>query len=251
MSRSKSMLTPLLLVLILGLTACVPEASSGIIGGNNGSTTPGSAQHPDNDRRDDSNNSNKSDDSDSLADPADASPQGMSRAECVIGIWQADNAVFESYMNSLVPEPSMRMSITGASLIRFDAAGQFFSWREDFTMTTRAQGQTVTHVSNSAETGDYGLVLDWGSSPSTDFLWVAETMTVIKDEVFNIGGIATVVEDGSGSAVELFNGYQGELPVVDGEPMEGSLPFTCTKNTLTFEFDVGKTMPYHRITTSG
>lgn len=176
-----------------------------------------------------------------------AEPEIITPAQCVIGTWQVDNAAFEAYMNSLIPSAGIRMTISGGNYMRFDDAGSFFSWRDDFTMTTTASGQTVEHVSNSGETGDYGLVLDWGKPPTVDFLWVAETMSVMHDEVMIVGGIATLVDDGRGTAtVELFDGFTGEVPMMDGEPLEGSLPFTCKDDTLTFEFDAGLTMPYHR-----
>lgn len=186
----------------------------------------------------------------SVEESADAAP-ALTREQCVVGTWQVDNAAFEEYLNSLmigVPTGA-RMEVSGASFWRFDDAGTFYSWREDFTFTTTAEGQTVTHVSNSAETGDYGLVLDFGAAPSTDFLWVAETMSVMHDEVITVGGIATLMDDGSGSStITLFDGYTGEVPVVEGEPIEGSLPFTCDSDTLVFEFDAGLTMPYNRTT---
>lgn len=183
----------------------------------------------------------------SSADPAEDAAPVITREQCVVGTWQVDNAAFESYMNSLIPSRDIRMEISGGNYMRFDDAGSFFSWREDFTMRSTASGQTVTHVSNSGETGDYGLVLDWGTAPSTDFLWVAETMSVMHDEVMIVGGIATVIDDGGGAAtVELFDGFTGEVPVVEGEPLEGSLPFVCDGDTLVFEFDAGLTMPYHR-----
>jgi hypothetical protein len=178
--------------------------------------------------------------------PDDTAPV-ITREECVIGTWQVDNAAFEAYMNSLIPSAGVRMTISGGNYMRFDDAGSFFSWRDDFTMTTTASGQNITHVSNSGETGDYGLVLDWGKPPTVDFLWVAETMMVVHDEVAIVGGIATLVDDGSGTAtIDLFDGFTGEVPMMDGEPLEGSLPFTCKDDTLVFEFDAGLTMPYHR-----
>lgn len=183
--------------------------------------------------------------------PDEAAPV-ITREQCVVGTWQVDNAAFEAYLNTLVPSGGIRMTVSGGNFMRFDAAGSFFSWRDNFTMTTTASGQTLEHISNSGETGDYGLVLDWGKPPTADFLWVAETMSVVHDEVMIVGGIATLVDDGSGTAtVELFDGFTGEVPLVDGEPLEGSLPFTCDGDTLTFEFDAGLTMPYHRSTATG
>ena len=215
--------------LLLMLTACFPENPPAI---------------------DPALNVPQDSDTDSTAseNPENNVTPAITREECVIGTWQVDNAVFEAYMNSLAPSAGMHMSISGGNFMRFDGAGSFTSWREDFTMAMSAEGQSITHVSNSGETGDYGLVLDYGAPHLTDFLWVAETMTVIRDEVMHIGGIATVVDDGSSSAViQLFDGYRGEVPSVEGEPLEGSLPFTCEGDTLTFEFDVGNTMPYHRV----
>lgn len=185
-------------------------------------------------------------------DPGDDAAPVITREECVVGTWQVDNAAFEAYMNTLIPNAGIRMTISGGNFMRFDDAGSFFSWRDNFTMTTTASGQTVEHISNSGETGDYGLVLDWGKPPTADFLWVAETMSVVHDEVMIVGGIATLVDDGSGAAtVELFDGFTGEVPMVDGEPLEGSLPFTCDGDTLIFEFDAGLTMPYHRSSATG
>lgn len=177
----------------------------------------------------------------------DETPPVVTVDQCVIGSWQVDNTAFQAYMNSLAPSTGVQMSISGASYMRFDDAGTFFSWRDDFTMTTQSQGQTIIHVSNSGETGDYGLVLNYGTPPTTDFLWVAETMTVMQDEVLTVDGIAVFSDmGGSGAVVELFDGYRGEVPTVEGEPMEGSLPITCEGDLLTFEFDAGLTMPYHR-----
>lgn len=169
--------------------------------------------------------------------------------KCVIGTWQVDNAAFQTYMNSLAPSAGGHMTVSGASFMRFDGEGTFSMWREDFTFAMTAEGQSIKFVSNSGETGDYGLVLDWGAPPATDFLWVAETMVVITDEVTTVDGIATFFDQGGGSAtVELFDGYRGEVPEVEGrEAVEGSLPITCDGDTLTFEFDAGLTMPYHRV----
>lgn len=49
--------------------------------------------------------------------------------------------------------------------------------------------------------------------------------------------------------MELFDGFTGQVPEIDGrESVDGSLPFECDGDTLTFEFDAGNVMPYHRVT---
>lgn len=180
---------------------------------------------------------------------APAEPEVVTPTQCVIGTWQVDNAAFESWMNSLVVSVPVQMAVSGSSYMRFDDQGTFFTWRDDFTFTTTAEGQTVTHISNSGETGDYGLVLNYGTPPTVDFLWIAETMRVMHDEMMIVGGIATLIDDGGAEArIELFDGYTGAIPTVEGEPLEGSLPFTCDDDTLVFEFDAGLTMPFNRTT---
>lgn len=185
------------------------------------------------------------------ATSTEAAPEVVSVEDCVAGTWQVDNAAFEGYMNSLGTSVGGHMAVSGASYMRFDGEGTFSMWREDFTFTMTHDGQTIQFVSNSGEMGDYGLVLDWGAPPTTNFLWVAETMVVMTDEVMTVDGIATLTDQGGGgSTVEFFDGFRGEVPEVEGrESVEGSLPFTCDGDTMTFEFDAGQTMLYHR--TSG
>src|SRR5690606_38287693 len=71
----------------------------------------------------------------SVAPPEDAAPV-ITREQCVVGTWQVDNEAFESYMNSFIPKSGVQMSISGGNFMRFDDAGTFFGWRDDFTMTT-------------------------------------------------------------------------------------------------------------------
>lgn len=172
-------------------------------------------------------------------------------AECLVGSWRVDNARFEEYLNSL--GTGVSMAVSGANYLRFDDEGKYFTWREDFTFTMGSGEQTVTHVSNSGETGDYGTVLEWGGASPSDFLWVAETMTVVRDEVYTVGGIAQVVDDGAADmTITLFDGYTGEVPrIEDREAVEGSGPFTCDADTLTLGFDIDSEMLYHRAEASG
>ncbi|HRN29534.1 MAG TPA: hypothetical protein PK781_03370 [Terrimesophilobacter sp.] len=219
---------PILLTAALATTLLVTACSAGPLGAD--PTDPGTEP------------------SASVDATPDAAPV-VTREQCVIGTWQVDNAAFESWMNTLVVSVPVNMAVSGSSYMRFDDQGSFFTWRDDFTFTTTAEGQTVTHISNSGETGDYGLVLDYGAPPTVDFLWVAETMRVVHDEVMIVGGIATLIDEGGPEArIELFDGYTGEVPTVEGETMEGSLPFTCDDDTLVFEFDAGNTMPFNRTT---
>lgn len=173
----------------------------------------------------------------------------LTREECVVGTWQIDNAAFERFLNRLAPAGGVQVSVSGGSFLRFDDAGTFFAWREDFTIATSAHGATMAHVSNSGETGDYGLVLDWGPDGGDDFLWIAETMEVMRHEVMTVDGVATFIDEGGAEAtIELFDGYTGQVPHIEGrEAVEGSVPFTCDAEHLTVEYDVGSLMLYHRV----
>ena len=73
-------------------------------------------------------------------------------------------------------------------------------------------------------------------------------MTVARDEVLNVGGIATV-EDSGGStvAVDIFEGYRGEVPKVEEhEGVEGTGPFWCDGDVLKFGLDFDQEMLYTR-----
>ena len=164
-------------------------------------------------------------------------------AECLIGTWRSDNASYEQFL-SAVGAP---MTVSGAEFWRFDEAGAYFNWREDFGYTTGSGVAAVTHVSNSSWTGEYGTVLDWRDS-GTDYLWVAETLTVVHDEVLTVAGIAQVIDQGSHEMTVIFQGYPAEVPVVEGrEQLEGSGPFRCDAGTLRLEVDLGTEMVLHRV----
>lgn len=178
--------------------------------------------------------------------------------KCLIGTWQIDNQDFEDIMGTILDFTSeipagtnVSFEVSGGSFFRFDDQGQFFSWRDDYTFTMTVDGQVVTFVSNSSETGSYGVVLGFGGMSNThftDFLWVDESMIVVTDEVMNIAGMAQAVDRGdSGVGLEIFGHYKGEVPRVEGrESMESSLPFTCVGDTLTLTTEIDADIALHR-----
>lgn len=164
-------------------------------------------------------------------------------AECLIGTWQTDNSSYERFLAAA----GAPMAVDGAEFWRFDEAGTYFNWREDFGFTTGSGATAVTHVSNSGWTGDYGTVLDWRDS-GNDYLWVAETLTVVHDEVFTVAGVAQVIDQGSHEMTVLFEGYSAEVPVVEGrEQVEGSGPFWCTADELRLQADLDTEILLHRV----
>lgn len=177
--------------------------------------------------------------------------------ECVVGSWKVDNATFEKFLNASTGAGSgipagvdTTVRVSGDSYLRFDGESAYYGWRDDFTLAFGSGAHAATHVSNSGEMGDYGVVLGFGDRVKNDFLWVAETMTVLRDEVFTVGGIARVVDDGGATVgVNFFDGYQGEVPrIEEHESVEGTGPFRCDGDVLTFELDNGMEMLYHRTT---
>jgi hypothetical protein len=166
-------------------------------------------------------------------------------AECLIGTWQVDNASFEAFLVA----NGGGMAVSGGDFMRFDDAGAYFSWSEDFTFSTGSGASAVTHVSNSSYTGDYGTVLNWGGEFPNDFLWVAETMIVVQDEVFTVGGIAQFIDDGGAEGtIHLFDGYTGQVPFPEErEAVEGTGPFWCDIETLKLATDIDYDVLYHRV----
>lgn len=177
--------------------------------------------------------------------------------ECVVGSWKVDNATFENFVNTSTGIGSgipagvdTTIRVSGNSYLRFDDKGAYFGWRDDFTLAFGSGKNAAAHVSNSGETGDYGVVLDFGKTVKNDFLWVAETMEVMRDEVFTVGGLTQVVDSGGETVrVTLFEGYNGEVPRVgERESVEGTGPFWCDGDVLKFGLDGGTEMLYRRTT---
>lgn len=178
-----------------------------------------------------------------------AVPEPPTLEECVVGSWKQDNEDFQAMLDAL--SGGFSMTVSGDSYLRFDGEGTFYSWRDDFRLTTGSGAGAVEHVSNSAEMGEYGVVVGFtglsGTHP-TDFLWVAETMTVMTDEVLTVGGIGQVIDTGGATqGVEIFGAYDGDVPRVEGrEAMEGSVPVTCSGDLMTLEVEIGTTVRFHR-----
>lgn len=175
----------------------------------------------------------------------------LSGPDCLTGTWKMRNETFEAALAEMLRNdpalpPQMRgnfsLELSGASYIRFDGAGLYTAWLDDFTMTMSMSEGRVQHVQNSGDAASY--------EANDEYAWVTDFIGVYFNAEMVIDGIGSVSLNGPGEAKVNVFGFTADVPGVDRELIDGAARYECTPESLELHADGGLSAGFTRASSS-